>query len=78
MKDIIITVSRIKTEITKIIICFSIAFLMNVYAIIKNKSEWRELFSQFHWVLILMAVMYLLTLIGLAVKTGFRKIIQKK
>ena len=44
MKDIIITRQRQKTELRTLIVCFVIAFCVNVYAIITYDGKWSELF----------------------------------
>ncbi|MBX3007046.1 MAG: hypothetical protein KF816_03360 [Melioribacteraceae bacterium] len=53
MRDIVITKKQIKRELTIWLCCFGIAFIINFYAIFKYDTQWIELFTQFHVVLIL-------------------------
>ena len=69
MNDIMIKGRRIKIELYKLLICFVIANIMNIFSIIKYNTKWTELFSQLHWVVILTALLYFLSLLGLTVKT---------
>lgn len=68
MQDLIITKERIKIEINKILICFLIANILNIYSIVIYETEWWEFFTQLHWVIILTLVMYFLLFIGQAIK----------
>ena len=68
MKDFIIPARRIRTELNKLLIFFIVANILNVYSIIKYDTKWVELFTQFHWVLILTAFMYLISLLILGIK----------
>ena len=52
MKDTIITALQKKREIAYFFICIGLAFLLNVYAIIRYDTEWKELWTQLPWVLI--------------------------
>ncbi|MDY3069498.1 MAG: hypothetical protein SOR57_07580 [Parabacteroides sp.] len=58
MKDIIITAKRQKCEIITFIICFAIAFIMNVASIIAYNTEWSEVWTQIIWVTVLACVIY--------------------
>jgi hypothetical protein len=60
MKDIIITSKTIKREIVVWFCALLFAQLMNVYAIAKFNTEWKELYSQLGYVLVLSIVIYLL------------------
>jgi hypothetical protein len=60
MKDLVISKKRIKTELIIWLCCFSAAFLMNIYAIIKYNNSWLELITQLHIVVLLSLVIYLL------------------
>ncbi len=68
MKDFIIPARRIRTELNKLLIFFIVANVLNIYSIIKYDTKWMELFTQFHWVLILTAFMYFVSLLILGVK----------
>ncbi len=60
MKDIIITSKIIKREIYVWLCALIAAQLMNVYAIVKYNTQWRELYSQLGYILMLSIVLYLL------------------
>ncbi|KKK68359.1 hypothetical protein LCGC14_2944830, partial [marine sediment metagenome] len=45
MKDITISGKRIKTELRWLIISLAIAFVFNIYSIIKYKTSLAELFT---------------------------------
>jgi len=68
MQDIVIKEERIKLELIKLLICFMIANVLNLYSIVIYGTKWWELFTQFHWTLILSGFMYLLTLGGTGIK----------
>lgn len=72
MQDIIIKEQRIKLELRKLLICFMIANVLNLYSIVIYGTQWWELFTQFHWTLILTGFMYFLTLMG----TGINALIK--
>ncbi|MDR0507270.1 MAG: hypothetical protein LBH32_10735 [Dysgonamonadaceae bacterium] len=60
MKDTLITVKRKKTEIVTLIICFIIANLINLYAIISYKTSYSELFTMLGYVIILTLALYVI------------------
>lgn len=58
MKDIIIPGRRIAREFLILITCIVIAFAVNIYAIIKYKTEWKELVTTLHIVIALGVAIY--------------------
>lgn len=58
MKDIIITGRRVRTEFITFLVCFVIAFGLNVYAIIAFDGQWSELFWSLGFVLAAALVLY--------------------
>lgn len=60
MKDITITSKRLKKESTIFIVCFIIAFIINVVSIFIYKTSWFEMFTQIGYVTIISIVLYLL------------------
>jgi len=68
MHDIVISKERIKIELKKIMIFFVVAFILNIYSIIKYNTKWIEIFTQLHWVMILTGVLYVFSLIILGIK----------
>lgn len=78
MKDIIITSLRIKKELTLILACFVVAFLMNIIAIFIYKTPWVEVFTQIGYVVILTISFYILLSLVRLVFSMFRKLIKRK
>ncbi|MDD4158232.1 MAG: hypothetical protein PHH64_02325 [Proteiniphilum sp.] len=60
MKEIIISAKRVKKELTWLLICFGIAFLMNITAIILYHTPWVEAFTQMGYVVTITLCLYLL------------------
>lgn len=58
MKDIIITEKRVKTEIKMLISCFVFAMLLNIAAIIIYNTQWKEIYTQFLWILLITGIVY--------------------
>jgi hypothetical protein len=52
MKDTIITARQKKREIVTYIICLILAFGLNIYAISRYGTSWKELWTQLPWVLL--------------------------
>lgn len=59
MKDLTISSKRIKSEMRTWFFCFFTALLINICAIINYKTNWIEIFSQLHIILLLSIVIYL-------------------
>ncbi len=60
MKDIKITVRRQKTELKTLIVCFLVAFCLNVYAIVAYDGKWKELFFSLGFVVVTAVTIYVL------------------
>lgn len=61
MKEIVISPKRIKTELVTLVICFVIANLINLYAILSYKNaSFSELVTSLGYILILSVAIYLL------------------
>lgn len=63
MKDINIKAKTIKKELWIFLVSILIAFGMNIYAIIKYNTEWSELISKIHIVILLGLIIYFILLI---------------
>jgi glucan phosphoethanolaminetransferase (alkaline phosphatase superfamily) len=61
MKDLTISGKRIKTEIKFLLFSFCLAVLINIFAIVYYKTNWIELLSQLHIVLLFSILIYLLS-----------------
>lgn len=78
MKDVIIPSRRIARELLIFIGCIVIALVVNIYAILKYKTEWKELVTTLHITIAVGLVIYILLgilrlLIGSAVRLFRRK-----
>lgn len=60
MKDIVISRNRQIKELLVFLLCFLIAFGLNVYAIIEYDGKWNELFWSLGFVLTATIVLYVL------------------
>ena len=60
MKSIIISPRQIKKEALIVLIAFMLANILNIYAIIHYQTEWKELLTHLHVVIILTGLIYLL------------------
>jgi hypothetical protein len=58
MKEITITAKRMGMEIVWIILCFIATEAVNLYAIVKFKTDRNELWTELPFILILMLIMY--------------------
>lgn len=59
MKDTIITGKRKKIEIITLVLCFIIACIVNIYAIIKFNTSWSEVFTSLGYVLVFSVALYI-------------------
>ncbi len=60
MKDSVITAKRKKTELLTLLLCFILANLLNLYAIIAYGTRFSELFTQLGYVLLFTIALYVL------------------
>lgn len=60
MKDIIITQKRIKKELRTLLVCFVLAIVTNVGAIIYYKTSFFEIITSLLYVLVFAIAIYLL------------------
>ena len=63
MKDITFTVKRQRKEVRIYLICFMLAFGLNIFAILFYQTEWKELLTQIFWVLALSIGFYMLSVV---------------
>ena len=79
MKDLRFTVKRQRTELFVFGICFLIAFALNAVSIIVYKTEWKELYTQLCWVLMISIFLYFTALFFRLIYRFFRlRFCQKK
>jgi len=60
MQDVILSAKRIRFEILMLLTCFVLAELLNVYSIVTYGTSWTEIFSKIGFVLVVMAVFYVI------------------
>ena len=77
MKDIIISSKRQKREITSFLVCFIIAFALNVYAIIKYEGKWSELFWSLGFVVATAVALYLLWVVARLIFAGIKSLFHR-
>jgi hypothetical protein len=77
MKDSVITAKRKKTELITLLICFIMANLANLYAIVSYKTSFSELFTSLGYVFVASFVLYgiwtLLRIVTYGLGNVFRK-----
>lgn len=60
MKDIIIKAKQIKKELIIIFTCLAAAIGLNIYSIIRFKTDWNELWNQLYMVIFVAFLLYIL------------------
>jgi len=63
MKDVTIKGSVLSRELYILLVCFVLAFSINIGAIIAYKGNWLECFTQIGYVLAITAALYVIRLI---------------
>ena len=61
MKDWIITANRQKKEFLMWVICFVLAFILNIVAIAIYNTEWKELWTQIGYVFFISILFYFMS-----------------
>jgi len=78
MKDITVSANRLKKEFKILLVCIAIGFLVNVIAILSYKSEFSELFTSLHYVVLFGFFIYgVWTILRLIVYT-LKKLVSNK
>ncbi len=78
MKDTLITGQRKTIEILTLIVCFIIACIVNIYAIVKFNTPWSELFTSMGYVLLFTVGLYVAWSIIRFVYYFIKKLFSKK
>jgi len=63
MKDYTLTAKRQKKELSILLYCFIVAFLLNIAAIIIYKTPWVEVVTQIGYVVVVGVILYGLLLL---------------
>ena len=61
MKDLVIKGKWIKRELIVLLVLLLVSFVANAVGIVKHDTEWIEMLSQLHVVVLLTMVLYVLT-----------------
>ena len=77
MKDTLITARRKKIEIFSWLICFVIANLFNLYAIIVYKTSYVELLTSIFYLIIFYCVLYVVWVLIRVAYYGIRRLFRR-
>ncbi len=78
MRDIVISSKRIRTELFTLLICFIVANLLNLYAIISYSTPFVELLTQLGYVFIFSLVLYIVWSLLRIVFYAIKKLVKSK
>lgn len=78
MKDSIISAKVKKRELTIFVIAFVVAFILNIISIISYNTDWIEVLSVLHYVLLLAIILYIIQGIIRLIIWGIRQLVSKK
>ncbi len=78
MKDIVISSKRIRIELITLAICFVVANLLNLYAIIAYQTSFVELLTQLGYVFIFSVVLYIVWSFLRAIFYLIKKLVKSK
>lgn len=78
MKDIVITAKRLKKEVLLFTICFIIGIMLNIISIAIYKTQWKELITQLHVVLLVAIVLYILIVLIRIIVFAIKQILKKR
>ena len=74
MKDILIKSKKLKKELIILVACFIISVLLNIYSIVKYKTDWSELIGQMHIVVLIAVSLWVLISIFRLMFWGFQQL----
>ncbi|MBR4586193.1 MAG: hypothetical protein IKO29_05585 [Bacteroidales bacterium] len=60
MKDTLVTARRKKTEIITALVCFALAFLLNIVCILVYKTPFKEVFTQIGYIVVISVALYVI------------------
>lgn len=78
MKDIVITSQMIRRERNIYLLCFLLAFAINIVAIVVYERSWTEMFSQLGYVFVISIFIYILMWIPRLIFKWIYLLIRKK
>ena len=62
MKDLTISGKRIRMELSWLLVSLALAFVLNIYSIVKFKTSWTELITSLHIIVLMSLIIYVLLL----------------
>jgi len=77
MKDIIIKGNRIVKELKYLLICYIIANLVNIFAIVKYNTDWMELLTWQRFIIFIAVIFYAFTVIIRLITLALRQLLKK-
>ena len=77
MKDIIIKGNRIVKELKYLLICYIIANLVNIFAIVKYNTDWMELLTWQRFIIFIAVIFYAFTVIIRLIAVALRQLLKK-
>ncbi len=78
MKDTLITARRKRNELFSWLVCFVIANLLNLYAIVTYKTSYVELFTSIFYVIIFSCILYMIWAFLRIFYYGIKKLVLSK
>ena len=78
MKDTTISAKSKKRELSIFAICFGVAFILNVIAIINHNTDWIEVLSMLHIVLLVAVILYVIHWVIRLIVLGIKRLIKRK
>ena len=78
MKDVLISGSRMARELRIFLGCFVLALALNIFSIIKYKTEWKELLTTLHITIAVAIALYVLLAILRFLICGVSRLFRSK
>ena len=78
MKDVLISGGRMARELRIFLGCFVLALGLNIFSIIKYKTEWKELLTTLHITIAVGIILYLLLAILRFLIGGATRLFRRK
>ena len=78
MKKRTTTTSKLKRELIILAMSCVAALFLNIYSLVKSKTDWSEISGQLHVVVMVAIIIYGLVLVFRLLFSEFSKLIQKK
>ncbi|MCQ2149697.1 MAG: hypothetical protein MJY45_05010 [Bacteroidales bacterium] len=76
-KDSVITAKFKKRELTIALVCFGLAFIVNVCCVIAYSCPWVEIFTQIGFVIVFALIFYALCIVARLLALAVTRLIRK-